>query len=297
MNRLKKFCDSLFEEATPKFGQYATWLLLLFAFIIAWTPIEFDTGPRRSDPATIFSWLPVSVLANPLFFAAVRTVLFISCILWAARIAIPISCWVTVFASTLLWSLRMENLTNGAHIFNVTNWLLIVHAMWFHFRHREIKTAIRESRFWTTPLYPRWVFWLCVFYLGWFHSLAGFTKIATSGIGWGNGVSLQLWTQLFGWEPSPFGKLLLWDVRLTAVMQTGAMLIECASIFCIFNRWFRYAIGLALFGFYLGVLTTFVDFGFHFNAILVACFLLPVDRALGLRFESSTTAESSLLKA
>jgi len=60
--------------------------------------------------------------------------------------------------------------------------------------------------------------------------------------------------------------------------------IECLSVFCIFNRWFRYAIGLALFGFYLGVLTTFVDFGFHFNAILVAFFLLPVDRLMKLEF-------------
>jgi hypothetical protein len=178
----------------------------------------------------------------------------------------------------------MENLTNGAHIFNVTNWLLIIHAMWFHFRHQEMKSASEASSFWQTKLYPRWVFWLCVFYLGWFHSLAGFSKILASGFGWGDGVSLQLWTQLFGWEHSPFGKLLLWDVRLTRLMQSGALVIECLSIFCVFNRWFRYAIGFALFGFYLGVLTTFIDFGFHFNAILVAWFLLPTDHLMGLRF-------------
>ena len=132
--------------------------------------------------------------------------------------------------------------------------------------------------------YPRWVFMLSVFYLGWFHSLAGFTKILSSGFGWGNGVSLQLWTKLFGWGPSPFGQLLLYDARLTAWMQTGALTIECACILVIFNRWLRYGLGTALFGFYMGVLTTFVTFGFHFNALLVVWFLLPVDWWFGLKF-------------
>ena len=75
-------------------------------------------------------------------------------------------------------------------------------------------------------------------------------------------------------------------------MQTGALAIECLSVLCIFNRWFRYGIGLALFGFYLGVLTTFVDFGFHFNAVLVAFFLLPVDRLLKLEFFSTGSTRS-----
>lgn len=281
---LKRFFDWLQDEATPKFGQIATWLLLLFAVIVALTPIEFDMGPQRTDAATIFSWLPESLIRSPELFFGVRIVLLASAVAWAFRIFIPFSCWLTVLSFTLCWALRMENLTNGAHIFNVTNWLLIIHAMWFHYRHHEIRSAVDSGSFWQTRLYPRWVFWLCIFYLGWFHTLAGLSKIMTTGFGWGDGVSLQLWTELFGWKPSPFGQILLWDVRLTALMQTGALMIECLSVLCIVNRWFRYGIGLALFGFYLGVLTTFVDFGFHFNAILVGLFLLPVDRFLGLEF-------------
>ena len=38
------------------------------------------------------------------------------------------------------------------------------------------------------------------------------------------------------------------------------------------------------FSFCTGVLTTFVDFGFHFNALLVVWFLLPVDWWFGLEF-------------
>lgn len=273
-----------FDRSTPAFGQWATWILLAFAIILSLTPIEFDSGPRSDTPATIFSWLPAELIRSESFFNIARIVLFVSAGFWAARKLVPWSCWLTVVAFTLVWSLRMENLTNGAHIFNVTNWLLLVHAMWFHFYRDEIRAGISTGQFWNTPCYPRWVFMLSVFYLGWFHSLAGFTKLATTGIGWGNGTSLQLWVHLFGWEPSPFGQLILLDSRLTAVMQTGALLIECLSILAVFHWSLRYLVGLGLTGFYAGVLGTFVTFGFHFNAILVAWFLLPVDRWMGLTF-------------
>jgi hypothetical protein len=274
----------LFECADLKFGIWSTWILLAITVLIAFCPIEFSDGQRAAKAATIFAWIPESVLRDGTFFVAVRVCLLGSVALWAMRIWTPVSCWLTVIFGVLHWSLRMENLTNGAHIFTVTNMLLVVHAMWFQFYNAEIKAGLAGGDRSLRQCYPRWVFWLCVFYLGWFHSLAGFTKIATTGFGWGNGLSLQLWTNLFGWEPSPFGQLLMYDTRLTAWMQSGALAIECASILMIFHRWIRYAIGFGLFGFYLGVLTTFVTFGFHFNAILVAWFLLPVDWWMGLKF-------------
>lgn len=270
-------CDSM------RFGIASTYLLLAFTVVVALSPIEFSTGPRADVPASVFSWLPESLIRSGVFFTIVRVLVVVTAALWAMRVWLPVSSWLTVVVAMLYWSLRMENLTNGAHIFNVTNMLLLIHAAWFHFYHREINQAFRspENRL-ASACYPRWVFWLCVFYLGWFHSLAGFTKVATSGWGWGNGVSLQLWVDLFGWEDSPFGQLMMWDSRLTAWMQTGALLIECSSILIIFHRWLRYLIGLALFGFYLGVLTTFIDFGFHMNAALVFWFLLPVDYWFGV---------------
>ena len=275
----------LFDRATPRFGQISVWVLLSFAIVLALTPIEFNSGIRSETPATMFSWLPASLIQSQIFFTSVRVALIASSVLWAMRIWIPWSCWLTVLTFTLMWSLRMENLTNGAHIFNVTNMLLVIHAMWFHFYRDEIKDGISQGTFWTDRNYPRWAFWLSVFYLGWFHSLAGFTKLACCGFGWGNGTSLQLWVNLFGWKASPFAQLILFDSRLTAVLQTGALAIECLSILAIFHWSTRYLVGLGLFGFYVGVLGTFVTFGFHFNAILVALFLLPVDRLLGLEFQ------------
>jgi len=284
-NALQRWADWLTESSRPGFGQAVTWLLLVFAVILAISPIEFSPGVRSSDAATIFAWLPEFLLRNEIFFTAARVALIVSAALWALRIAVPVSCWTTTILFALMWSLRMENLTNGAHIFNVTNMLMLIHAMWFQFYASDIKMAAAEGRFWKTPLYPRWVFMLSVFYLGWFHSLAGFTKLLKTGWGWGNGVSLQLWTQVFGETESPFAQVILYDDRLTAWLQTGALAIECLSILCIFHWMIRYAVGLGLIGFYIGVLTTFVTFGFHFNAILVAIFLLPLDYLVGLKFQ------------
>ena len=278
--------------ARPGFGQTVTWLLLLFTVFLAVSPIEFSVGIRSSQPATIFAWLPEFLLRSPLFFTSVRVLLVGAALLWALRIAVPISCWATTILFGLMWSLRMENLTNGAHIFNVTNMFLLIHAMWFQFYGADMKRAADEGKFWQTPAYPRWVFMLSIFYLGWFHTLAGATKIATSGFGWGTGVSLQLWTEIFGETSSPFAQVILYDTRLTAWLQTGALVIECISILAVFHWALRYAVGVGLIGFYIGVLTTFVTFGFHFNAILVALFLLPVDWLIGLKFHPQSTERS-----
>ena len=276
----------LLAKATPRFATVGLRLLLLFALILAMIPFESGTGERVDIGVTLFSWLPTAVLQSPVFFVAVRCMLVITTLLWFFRIAVPWSCWACVVCFTLMWSLRMENVCNGAHIFNVTNMLLVIYAMWYQFYHVEIHQSHVRGDYSQTPLFPRWAFLLILFYLGWFHSLAGFSKVATSGWGWGDGTSLQLWVYLFGYHPSPSTQLILYDNRLTAILQTGALVIECCSVLCVFNRWIRYAIGIGLFGFYMGVLTTFIDFGFHFNAILVGWFLLPLDWWFQQNFET-----------
>lgn len=274
----------LLDRGENRFGLLAVGWLLLFATILALIPFEHAAGPRADQTVTLLSGLPESWLRSPAVFAGVRVWLLVSAVAWLAWLAVPWSCWSTVAAFAALWSLRMENVTNGAHIFNATNTLLCIHAMWFHFYGQELRQARQNGQMWNARLYPRWAFWLSVFYLGWFHSLAGFTKIVCSGWGWGNGTSLQLWMSLFAEPSSPLTWPILHSRTLAAVLQTGALIIECASILCILGRWPRYIVGLALIGFYSGVLGTFTLFGFHFNWMLVAWFLLPADRWLGLEF-------------
>ena len=273
----ERFENWLLDCAKPRFGQVGLWLLLAFSLILSVIPFEFTPGDRAEVWATVFSWLPHSLLDSQSFFTAMRFVLAGSALLWLFDKWVPWSSWLCVFSFMLMWSLRMENVANGAHIFTVTNMLLFIYAMWYQFYYREILQAKKEGRFWETRLFPRWVFLLVIFYLGWFHTLAGFAKVFASGVGWGNGTSLQLWVHLFGLPESPSTQLMLYDNRLTACLQTGAMVIECLSVLAVFNRWARYLVGIGVVGFYMGVLTTFVDFGFHFNAMLTAWFLLPFD--------------------
>lgn len=275
-----KVGDDLLKLSRPHFGQAVTWLLLAFALTLTALPFEPQTGPRNEQAATLLSLLPGAWLASPLVFNATRVVLAVAAVLWAARRLVPWTCWLTVAAFTALWSLRMENVSSGAHIFNLTNMLLLIHALWYQFYHRDIAAAVRAGTFWQTPLYPRWAYLLGVFYIGWFHTLAGLSKIATSGLGWGNGLSLQLWVYLWGWEYSPFGNVILANRTLAMLFQSTALFFETVSILAIVPR-LRVWIGLGLLGFYVGVLGTFVDYGFHFNAILVALFFLPVERWMG----------------
>ena len=48
MNRLHRIGDWLCDAATPRFGQISTWILLSFAVVVAFVPIEFDVGPAQS---------------------------------------------------------------------------------------------------------------------------------------------------------------------------------------------------------------------------------------------------------
>ena len=269
-----KIWDRLFERTTPRFGQLTTWLLCGLAVTLALLPFEYQSGDRQST-GTVLSWLPSAVLESATVMLIARAALLVSAIAWMFRQALPWSAWGTACFFTVVWALRMENTSHAAHIFNATNMLLYVHAMWFHFERHAIAGSIREGTFWQSRLYPNWVFGLSVFYLCWFHTWAGATKIMESGFDWGNGLSLQLWVYLWGWPASPTTQLLLSSRTLTRVLQTGALIFETSSILGIFSKWLRWIVGFNLLGFYCGVLTTFVDYGFHANALLVAMFLLP----------------------
>jgi hypothetical protein len=277
----------LLQRGEARFGLWTVRCLLLFAVILAALPFEHASGPRTGETVTLISWWPESWIRSPAIFLAVRIWLLASAGAWLAWRAIPWSCWSTVAAFTALWSLRMENVTNGAHIFNVTNTLLFIHALWFQFYRDELREAGSSGNLNAARFYPRWAFWLSVFYLGWFHSLAGWTKLWVSGPGWGDGTSLQLWMSLFAEHRSPLVWPVMADRTFASFLQTASLWIESLSLLCILGRWPRYLVGVALFGFYCGVLGTFTMFGFHFNCFLVGWFLLPVDRWIGLEFGSS----------
>lgn len=275
--------DNLLCLSRPHFGQATTLILLGFCLLMAAIPVQHMQGPRIG-PATVLSLLPDHLLSAPLLHQLARVFLVGSAILWAMQWFIPWSCWATVIAFTTVWALRMENTYHADHIFNVTNMLLVIHAMWYQFYCPEIRQSLAARQFWQTPLYPRWVFLLSVFYIGLYHTLAGVSKLSFSDLVWANGLSLQLWVHLWGWPGSPFGNVILENRTLATIFQNAVLILELMAILALPLRRLRTVIGIGLLCFYAGVLGTFVEFGFYFNAILVAMLLLPVEPYLRRRF-------------
>jgi hypothetical protein len=70
--------------------------------------------------------------------------------------------------------------------------------------------------------------------------------------------------------------MMLASREFTKGLQVLTLIFESAGVLAVFPR-LRTVIGAGLVLFYAGVLATF-DYGFQFNALLTALYLLPVER-------------------
>lgn len=271
---LSSWQDALCRRSLPHFGQLINWLLLAASSILLIWSFEPHSGERQW-PTTVLSWLPYHWLDSTLMIWVCRAMLAVGGLLWLFNRWLPWSCWLATAGFTALWSLHVETTHNTAHIFNLPNMLMVIQSLWITFEAKEIRAAIKAGKYYQTPLMPRWVFLTGVAYIGLFHTAAGLTKLVYSGTGWANGVSLQLWTHLWGRSWAPTTWLILSSRTFTRILQVATLVIETAGVLAIFPR-LRPWIGLGILGFYAGVLLTF-DYGFHFNALFTALYLLPVE--------------------
>lgn len=270
------------ELSRPYFGQLTLWVLLICAqplcgyFLLHWSGPMSELG-QRTGPASILSFLPDSILLSRLSILLLGALFLFGALLWLAQVWIPWSGWLTSLSFTGAVALYMENATQATHVAHATNMMLLIHALWYHCYAPEIRMALAEGRFWTTPLYPRWVHAMGVFSLGMLYGLSGLMKILTSGVGWANGVPLQLWTYLWGDEASFFTPLILNHRWLAQGLQVVTLLGETGGFLAIVSRRCRPVIGLLLIGFHIGAISVF-RWGFHANLSLLVLFFLPCDR-------------------
>jgi hypothetical protein len=263
------------QRSLPHFNQLVIWVLLGTAlFLAVWPFFPVHEGPRQGNSTLLF-WLPDAALGSPTLYWLFRATLLVGIALWLLQRGLPWSCWLVVVGFTGMWSLQVENTHNTNHIFHMTNMLLVIQSIWITADEAKIKVAIAGGKYWTTPLVPRWVSLAAIAYIGVFHTAAGLSKLWFSGTDWANGTSLQIWTYLWGYRWSPATQLILSSRSLTQVLQVLTLVVETAGILAIIPR-LRVWIGLALLGFYIGVLATF-DYGFQFNALLTAIYLLPLE--------------------
>jgi hypothetical protein len=267
----------------PLFGQVVVWCLLVSAINVGLWPFEVSSQGARHPGATFLSVLPEEWLAQPALWLAVRGVLVAAAVLWGCQLLVPWSCWLTVAAFLTFWSLHLETVSSGAHIMNISGMLLVVHALWYHFYRRDIAAARAEGRFWSTPLYPRWAFWLSLFYIGLYHSWGGVSKLRYSGLEWANGVSLQLWVHLWGLPYSVSRAVILSHRLLAQFFQGAALFFETFSLPSIFIPRLRVLVGLGMAGFYLSVIEAF-NYGFHYNLVFTVLFFLPCERLADMMY-------------
>jgi hypothetical protein len=280
------------ERTLPHFNQTIVWTLLATAAILAVWPFTTVSG-QRGGFVSLLSWLPDAVVYSGATWLVMRLLLIAGIVLWATQRLLPWSCWLVVAAFTALWSLHVETTTNTAHIFNMANMLLVIQAIWITSDAPLIRQRLAEGTYWREPLAPRWVSLASIAYIGIFHTAAGLSKLYYSGFDWPTGTSLQLWTYLWGRPWSPTTQLILSSRSLAQVLQIATLVFETAGILAVFPR-LRPWLGLALLGFYGGVLATF-DYGFQFNALLTGLYLLPCERWINHWFRRAFDARRNTL--
>jgi hypothetical protein len=268
---------ALEERTLPQFNQLVVWALLGTTATLAASPFEMHDGPREGFASFLF-WLPDSIARSDWIWHSFRALLLLGIALWLFQRCLPWSCWLVVIGFTGLWSLHVETTHNTAHIFNMANMLLIIQAIWITADAPLIRQQLHDAAYGHIPLVPRWVSLASIAYIGIFHTAAGLSKLTFSGPGWANGISLQLWTYLWGRPWSPTTQLILSSRTFTQWLQIGTLIIETAGILAIFPR-LRPWIGWGLVAFYAGVLATF-DYGFQFNALFTALYFLPFEKLI-----------------
>jgi hypothetical protein len=273
----------LWQRERPYYGQVTLWAVLVCAtglasYFVTHRP-EPPRGAQRSGPASVLSGLPDEVLLAPLPFYASGAAFAVGAVLWAAGRCVPWSGWLTALGFTALMALQMEGSCQATHVAHATNLLLLVNALWYHCDGPEIRRARAAGLFWQTPLYPGWAYGLSVLCLGLFYGCSGLMKLKASGLSWPNGVSLQIWTRLWGDPHSWATQLILSDRRVARILQTTTLLGELGGLIAVVSRRLRPLIGLLLIGFHGGAITVF-GWGFHANVVLLALVFLPVPEAI-----------------
>jgi hypothetical protein len=305
------------QRQLPLYGQCATWVALtvasytqLLAAHAMFIGVEFDgkvmtpaardhiyptaialLEPERHQWISLLSFLPFDVLFAPGLYATCLSAYFVFATLWALQIWPRWSPLLAALFYTLAMSLFWENAALIAEWWSTVNVILIVLAAWYWFYADAIEGSLRAGTFWKTPLFPQWAHELCVFAIVWFFTQAGWRKLLNSGLAWTDGVALQLNVH---WAMSKFGptslatlqELLLRDRSLAGALASVSLAIECTAFFALLPVLFprlvavRWAYGVALCGFFVGVTALFGTWYFEALFAMVVLFLWPFERWL-----------------
>lgn len=249
------------------------WAICLTFYLPTTQETQRITGPSNGI-ATVLSWLPRPILDQPALETTCVITVWITGLCWLSQRFLPWSCWLTALFFTLAWAFRHENMGKTIHVHHVTTHLLWLLAWWRQCTMKEYEEAKAQGQAISGNYYPEWAFqvclaWVCIFY-GW----AGWSKLTESGFDWANGISMQLWTRLWG-NPNFFATHWVMESRLLAMWLMGMSLALEALAPLAMIPWFRPWIAGGLIGMHLGIVTIF-GWGFHGNLAYVILLMLPI---------------------
>lgn len=278
---------TLFDTATPMFGQVTLWILIgVCIYITTHAHLGYQGYEKGTTVSLAGYFLPASFFDWPYALKLLKPLFWVSGIGWAllpflgflnARTLRPLATvlpWLSVLSYTLIVSVFWENLPWFRHKYVVPNWVMIYYALWYAFYRRDLAEGIAQKDFWKNPdLYPRWAYLGSVFSIALLYSFGGTSKMRAAGIEWGDGLSLQLWVAMMGDSTFFLTDFILSDRSNAQLLQRGVVILQSCAVLAVLPP-LRSTIGLGLIAFQLSVELMF-GIPFRSNVILIAAFFLP----------------------
>ncbi len=249
------------------------WAALLCGYLPATLETERIVGTDPNVFATILSPFRGPILAHPLVETGFVIGMWLFGALWLCQRWVPISPWLCAVFFTLAWAVRLENMGKTIHVSHLSALMLWILAWWRQTTLSEYLNARNQRTPWSGLYYPEWVFQTCLAATCIFYGWAGWSKLIESGLDWPNGISMQLWTRLWG-NPHFFATQWILDSRpLATFLQAMSLTLEVFAPLALLSKC-RIWIGMGLVGMHLGIVSVF-GWGFHGNMIIIALLMLP----------------------
>jgi len=244
--------------------------------------------PRTGQVVSLLSFLPDPLLRADWLYRGAQVAFIAASILWLARVALPFSSWTAAASLLVVQCLLQESRAYCSHSGHLLVQAVFVFALFTHFDREALRSAPRGAGFWRSPLVPRWLWAALAWLVAWFYTLAGWTKLQDSGLGWADGLSLQLYITALAPQPdSPAASLMLESRTIAQLTQLGTLACECLALPALLFAPIRVLVGLSLVSFHVGQQLVF-GYPFYANMTLVALVFLPIVPALERRHGRSS---------
>lgn len=291
MRRLARMWGALFESRRAGDFEPLLFIFLVKAMRDGLTAMTSSTETFRAEdafnphaiavePVGWVSWLPVKLVLSQDFERGVGFVVFASAALWLFKRFLSAAPAICAASYGILTSLGLSRIFNYCHENLVIVWVLIIFALVYAMRRREL--VVQQPHMLTSPTYPVWAGVLIVAYLGFQYTYSGLQKLQLGGFREGTGLMLQLlllavndWGETL--TVNRAAKLLVEHRMLATLAMTSAIVLESGAIAALFIKRLRpwWALGLA--SMHASVLLT-MHIAFRANILVLLWLAIPSGR-------------------